>query len=160
MIFFLVSVGLLGFVWWLIRQNKEIHSCGIFGDCGRKCEWCRILGFTSDFIDGMREYVMCKWCGKFQNKGQEVQQCYHEICPKCWPNYKKLENRINPKQITKELGDRSKNTKKKLFLTWTGSPGHLCIVCQTKMVVFSPNWNPLQKLKDELYKFHEYNDSR
>lgn len=159
MIFLIIAIASclgLGALMDYVDRVGNKHRCNEWGDCEYKCPWCKTYGFAAYQNDQGREYLMCKWCGKFQNIGGKVEQCKREICPSCYPFYKKLETTLSVKNLTRMLGSRNKNTMKELYLTWTGQPGHPCAVCSSKMVEFNPNLNPAQLLKEDLYKYHGY----
>lgn len=101
---------------------------------------------------------MCKWCGKVQDKGKEIIQCYMEICPKCVPSYKELEKEYSPEEHNLEKKRRIGDPKKlkRPFGSWTMRPGHPCPICETKMVAFKPKYDWYKEQKEELYKFHDY----
>lgn len=135
------------------------HKHNELGYCDIPCPWCGVYGFYSDSVTKERAWEMCKWCHWVKNHGERRQRVYHEICPRCWPNYKQLEKNTeeNVKRLQNTtLGDRSMNTPKKYYGTLTMSPGHPCAYCETEMVKFEPKYNILQKYKDDLYKHHRY----
>lgn len=136
------------------------HECSenLLGDCSLQCPWCKIFGFYTHYQTGDRKYSMCKWCGKVQTEGDDVVQCEMEVCPKCCPKYESFEeHEISNKETS--LGTRDMSTKKTFYPTWTMRPGHPCIKCETKMVVFKPKIKINQAIKDALYKFHHYNET-
>jgi len=149
----------ISFLWFVGIFNKNRHKCNELGNCNLRCPWCDTFGFYNYYHDipHKRKYYMCKYCGKVKDKGKEAIQCYREICPKCFPNYKRIEQNEGLIKISDELGERSQSTKSKTFFTWTMKPGHPCAVCETKMVVFKPTYNLLKKRKEKLYKYHGYN---
>ena len=164
MILFIFALILGGLLWWIVKtfEGRYGHKCFQLGNCFEKCRWCGVYGFIHFYETPGRNYLMCKWCGKVQDEGQkEPRQCYLEICPKCRPDHKELEevdwSKYKDALVVKNRAWNEKNT---LYHTFTMSPGHPCPLCETKMVKFEPKYNPNQAYKEALYKFHGYERNR
>lgn len=161
----LFPLAILVILYWFIGwngKNSNKHVCNQIGDCSLKCPRCGVFGFYDYYKTSDRSYVICKYCKTMQNDGKEKEDLFMEICPSCIPWYKELEEdeTLRHKKGWKMLVIDTAKVKSPLGML-TLKPGHLCKKCEkTNMVKFEPKYDWNKWLKNEIYNFHGYNESK
>ncbi|MDP3763386.1 MAG: hypothetical protein Q8Q92_01880 [bacterium] len=68
------------------EEMKVTLSCSHsqFGSCLISCPWCKIIGFYGPRVAGERKYRACKFCGWWQEVGEEdPYRCTAVQCLEC-----------------------------------------------------------------------------